>query len=169
MTERAHWQQSGTLSGEAGERKSYSPTEAVVPCASPQPLCVPCILSADPQQRLGPSEVCLCSVLAEGGSARLGGDGEATESSVMPRGHAGIPREGRSSTHSTAAFPSLICSKWGRLVQLLDVISQGPGCGGQKGFFIQKEMSIWSWAGLHRSRNQFALCHLPPFALPQTK
>lgn len=37
---------------------------------------------------------------------------------------------------STAAFPSLICSKWERLVRLLDVISQGPGCGGQEGLFF---------------------------------
>lgn len=78
---------------------------------------------------------------------------------------------GRSRVCSTAAFPSLICSKWERLVRLLDVISQGPGCGGQEGlffgFFIQKEMSIWTWVGLHRSRNQLALAHLSHFALPQ--
>lgn len=43
---------------------------------------------------------------------------------------------GRSRVCSTAAFPSLICSKWERLVRLLDVISQGPGCGGQEGLFF---------------------------------
>lgn len=98
-----------------------------------------------------------------------GGRRQERSSEDSGRTHRDPQEGGRSGIRSTAAFPSLICSKWERLVQLLDVISQGPGCGGQEGFFIQKEMSIWTWVGLHRSRNQFPRSHLPPFALPQKK
>lgn len=83
-----------------------------------------------------------------------------------PQGSQGGRQEQRS---QHCCFSTTHLQQVGEISAAVDVISQGPGCGGQEGFFIQKEMSIWTWVGLHRSRNQFALSHLPPFALPQKK
>lgn len=62
--------------------------------------------------------------------------GRRWEQSLQDSGRTyGDPQEGgRSSIHSTASSPSLICSKWERLVQLLDVISQALGVEARKGF-----------------------------------
>lgn len=96
--------------------------------------------------------------------------GRRQEQSLQDSGRTyGDPQEGgRSSIHSTAASPSLICSKWERLVQLLDVISQALGVEARKGFSSKRRsVSGPGWGCTGTETNSLFL--ISPFALPQKK